>query len=152
VALVVALCLTWQAVTLFHRDLVFTAAATEVGFWGRGDYQPAQATRARIGLSIDTLLAGSPAHPDHLALAASYYAWQAYWAQAAEREEAYNLRAFTAQYTAQQNRPAYRQGWATMLGYAARVETGSQAQRVARRQLSLLAAPDAPGPASALAR
>ncbi len=34
-----------QGFSLFQRDLAFTAADTEVSFWGQGDYQPTAAQR-----------------------------------------------------------------------------------------------------------
>jgi len=65
VAGVLAVIVAWQSATLFRMDLAFTAAETELSFWGRGDYQPTEATRARISRELGVLLEGAPAHPDY---------------------------------------------------------------------------------------
>jgi hypothetical protein len=123
---------------LLQRDLVFNAAETEVSFWGRGEYQPSEQTREATGRAVEHLVSVAPAHPDYLTLAASYYAWRAWWAEEGVAENAYNTRALAAQYVAQQSRPAYRQGWESMLRYAALVdETGAQL-KLAQRRLDAL--------------
>ena len=105
-ALVLALSMAWQSAKLFQQDLAFTAAETEVSFWGRGDYQPDAKTRERVGKTVETLLQEVPTHPGYLTLAASYYAWQAYWAETPEMEYDYNRRAEAAKNAARQSRPA----------------------------------------------
>jgi hypothetical protein len=138
VALLIALALVWQGLGLLQRDLAFTAAETEVSFWGRGEYQPYEDTRETVGRAVEQLVAAAPGQPDYLTLAASYYAWRGYWAQEATVETEYNALALAAQYSAQQSRPAYRQGWESMLRYAALVdETGAQL-KLAQRRLDAL--------------
>ena len=126
IALLLALALVWQGLNLFQRDLAFTAAETEVSFWGRGEYQPAERTRAATGRAVENLVAAAPAQPDYLSLAASYYAWRAWWAGEAAAESAYNAQALAARYAAQQSRPAYRQGWEALADHVARSDGAQQ--------------------------
>jgi hypothetical protein len=60
-----------------------------------------------VGQQLDALLAEAPGHPEYQLLAASYYSWQAYWAEDPELEQQYTRKAEQAQYAAQQARPAY---------------------------------------------
>ena len=106
-ALVLSLVLTWQGWGAVRRDLVFTAAETEVSFWGRGNYLPTAATRERTGRQLDTLLAVAPDHPEYQMLAASYYAWQAYWSEDPVTEQYFTGLAEQAREKAHQSRPAY---------------------------------------------
>lgn len=138
IALLVALTLVWQALGLLQRDLAFTTTETEVSFWGRGDYQPYEHTREATGRAVEQLVAAAPGQPDYLTLAASYYAWRGYWAEEAAVESEYNARALAAQYSAQRSRPAYRQGWESVLGYAARVEETGTQLAVAQQRLDAL--------------
>ena len=137
-ALVLVLALAWQAARLARLDLMFTAAATEVSFWGRGTYQPDQPVRERIGRELQRLLKASPAQPDYLILAASYYSWEAYRAPNAAVANNYDRLALDAQYAAQLSRPAYRQGWEKMIGYASRIEGAENSRELAEQQLILL--------------
>lgn len=107
IALLAALAVVWQGLNLFQRDLAFTAAETEVSFWGRGEYQPTAATRERTGAQLQALLAANPTHPEYQLLAASYYAWQAYWTDNEELEQRFTRRAEQARKAARQSRPAY---------------------------------------------
>ena len=131
-ALAVAITVAWQSATLYQLDLAFTRTETELTFWGRGDYQPLDATRERTGRELAALLAQAPANPDYLALAAYYEAWLAYREDDPELAQPYALRAVNAQFFAQQNRPAYRQGWAKMVGYARRAATDEDASELGR--------------------
>ena len=74
-ALLLALAMVEQGFSLFQRDLAFTAAETEVSFWGQGDYQPTVEKREWVGQQLGELLAESPGNPEYQLLAASYYAW-----------------------------------------------------------------------------
>ena len=126
-ALALAITLAWQAATLFRLDLAFTAAETELSFWGRGNYQPTAATREHIQRELDALLAAAPGQPNYLALAAYHDAWLAYREDDPDAARPYALRAASAQFGAQQNRPAYRQGWEKMVGYARRAGSSKEA-------------------------
>ena len=137
-ALVLVLALGWQAARLFRLDLLFTATASEVSFWGRGTYQPDQPVRERTGRELQRLLKASPAQPDYLTLAASYYSWEAYRAPNAAVANKYDRLALDAQYAAQLSRPAYRQGWEKMIGYASRIEGAENSRKLAEQQLILL--------------
>ena len=106
-ALGLAIILAWQSAKLFHQDLAFTAVETEVSFWGRVDYQPDAQTRERVGKTLEGLLKEVPSHPGYLMLAASYYAWQAHWAETPELKYDYNRRAEAAKNAARQSRPAH---------------------------------------------
>jgi len=126
-----AVTLAWQAATLFHLDLAFTATETELSFWGRGEYEPAEATRETTGRELDALLAAAPDHPDYLTLAAYHAAWLAYREDDPTVARPYALQAVDKQYAAQQNRPAYRQGWAKLVEYSRRAasDRGALAQQ-----------------------
>ena len=106
-ALLLAVTITWQGLALLQRDLAFSAAETEVSFWGREDYQPTEATRQRTGRQLEALLATAPEHPEYQLLAASYYAWRAWWADDAELEAQYTRMGQQAREIARQSRPAY---------------------------------------------
>ena len=106
-ALLLAVTITWQGLALLQRDLAFSAAETEVSFWGREGYQPTAATIARTGRQLEALLARAPEHPEYQLLAASYYAWRAWWADDAELEAQYTRMGQQAREIARQSRPAY---------------------------------------------
>jgi hypothetical protein len=139
-ALALALWLAWGSANLFWRDLAFAAVRTEVGFWGRDDYQPTMSTRTTTEASLAALLTRAPAQPDYLTLAANLYAWQAYWAEQPALQRAYRLRSVRAQYAAQKSRPAHRQGWQKMIRYAADTEGAEPWLLLAERRLAALAA------------
>lgn len=136
-ALAPALAVAWQSTALCQRDLAFTAAETEVSFWGRGEYLPGSATRQRTERAVEALLAESPAQPDYLQLAASLFAWQGYWASDPWRETGYIRRAVEAQWAAQENRSAYRPGWELLETYADRAGDSATAE-LARTRLAAL--------------
>ena len=106
-ALLLVLAMTWHGLALLQRDLAFSAAETEVSFWGREGYQPTAATIARTGRQLEALLATAPEHPEYQLLAASYYAWRAWWADDAELEAQYTRMGQQAREIARQSRPAY---------------------------------------------
>jgi hypothetical protein len=64
-ALAITLLATYTAYTTLRLDLTFTNAKTEVSFWGRGNYQPTDKTRAKTGAQVDTLLASIPCWQKH---------------------------------------------------------------------------------------
>lgn len=106
-ALLLALAMLEQGFSLFQRDLAFSAVDAEVGFWGEGSYHPTTAKREQVGRQLDALLEQAPGNPDYQLLAASYHAWQAYWADDPELEQKYTRKAEKAQIAARQARPAY---------------------------------------------
>jgi hypothetical protein len=134
VALGLAVSMGWQGFDWLSRDLAFTRAKTEVGFWGRGSYQPDDATIERTGEHVDALLQARPNHPAYLGLHASYAAWRAYWAGEGEVREKFIQMATNSQYAALQSRPAHRQGWQKLLEYTARSSNGDglRAQSISR--------------------
>jgi hypothetical protein len=123
-AAALALMGAYTGFTTFTQDLAFTAARTELSFWGRDSYQPEAGTIERIGQSIDALLQGAPGNPQYLGLQASYAAWQAYWAENTGERASFNSEAVQSQYQALQSRPAHRHSWAKMVEYASRTTTG----------------------------
>jgi hypothetical protein len=144
--LALAIALAWQSATVYRLDLAFTRTETELTFWGRGDYRPPDTTRKRTARELDALLARAPAHPDYLALAAYHEAWLAYREDDPALARPHALRAVNAQFSAQQSRPAYRQGWAKMVGYSRRAaadEAARELGRFAQQRLDALGA--APG-------
>ncbi len=140
-ALILAITAAWQSADLFRLDLAFTAVETELSFWGRGNYQPGEATREHTARALDTLLARAPDQPDYLALAAYHSAWLAYEEDVPEIARSHALEAAQTQLLAQQRRPAYRQGWEKMVGYARRAGSAERAaalRDLARRRLDAL--------------
>ena len=123
-ALGLAALMAWQSGAWLRQDLAFTRVKTEVGFWGRGTYQPDVATVKRTGEGIDALLRARPAHPAYLGLHANYAAWRAYWAGEGEARETFRQMAMDSQHAALQSRPAHRQGWQKLLEYTARSSNG----------------------------
>lgn len=126
-----------QAAALFRQNLLFTRAQTEVGFWGRGGYQPDEATITRTAKQLDGLLRSSPAHPDYLGLQANAAAWQAYWAGKTDQQ------AVTSQYAALQSRPGHRYSWVKLAEYLGRspaTEQNQQLATLAQKRLSALSA------------
>lgn len=107
ITLLPALVLAWESAQLFRQDLAYTEVETEVSFWGRGEYHPDAPTRDSVGELLAGLLHQQPDHPGYLMLAASYYDWEAYWAETAEREYDYTQRAAAARNAARQSRPAH---------------------------------------------
>ena len=106
-ALLLALAMVEQGFSLMQRNLAFSAADTEVSFWGQGDYQPTAAKREWVGQQVGDLLDQSPGNPDYQLLAASYYAWQAWWADDPALEAQYTRMGQRAAEMARQSRPAY---------------------------------------------
>lgn len=141
VALALVATIAWQSATLFRLDLAFTRSETELSFWGRGGYQPTEATLVSTVRELDALLVPAPTHPDYLTLAAYHFAWLAYREDDPTVAQGYALRAANAQFSAQQSRPAYRQGWAKMVGYARRagsVEGAGALRSFAQQRLDAL--------------
>lgn len=120
--LVLALYGAAQAAGLLQQDLSFTETETEVSFWGRGNYQPTEATVLRTNLAMNHLLSTAPRHPAYLSLQANSYAWQAYWAQNVEATRQFTEKAVQLQTSAQQSRPAHLQSRAKLAEYAARLQ------------------------------
>ena len=117
--LVLALLGAVQAASLFQRDLQFIRNETEVSFWGRGDYQPTDATILRINQGMGVLLHSAPHHPAYLSLQANSYAWQAYWAEGASSTRQYARQAVHYQSAALDSRPAHLQSQARLADYIA---------------------------------
>jgi len=140
-ALAVAVACVYLGITLCRQDLAFNRALVEVGFWGRGTYQPAQATIEETGRTLDELLRAAPAHPDYLELEARFLAWRAYWSEAPERSDGLAEAAAGSQYLAMLARPANRQGWAKMVEYASRTRSGESMVEFAGRRLAALQPP-----------
>ena len=136
--LLLALSGTIQAAKLFNRDLLFTGVETELGFWGRGDYHPTEATIERTGRTLGELLSLSPADPQTLILRANYAAWRGYWAQDIQQGQHFNQQAVQAQYAALESRPAHRHSWSKMVEYAARASDGEVMLQQAQARLRAL--------------
>jgi hypothetical protein len=127
-----------QAANLFSQNLEFTAAETEVSFWGRGNYHPEAATIARTSQAMESLLTSQPAHPDYLALQANALVWLAYWAQEAEARATYAEQAVSTQYAALESRPAHRPSWEKLLEYASRSEGNEPMATLAQARINAL--------------
>lgn len=138
--LIAALAGVVQAVNLFSQDLIFTRTQTEVSFWGRGSYRPEPETMILTRQALDQLLAGAPANPEYLALQANYVAWQGYWAEDFREAQAFGLEALDAQHAALESRPAHRHGWAKMIEYSSRIDSGKPMRQEAQARLTALTA------------
>ncbi len=136
--LVAAIFLVHQAVQQMKIDLVYQDARTELGFWGRGDYQPVPATVLSTGQAIENLLRFNPAHPDFLGLQAGHASWLAHWATDPQTRQRYGEQALQSQYRAVVSRPAHRSSWSKLERYAARMEGGQTRLLAARDRLRAL--------------
>jgi hypothetical protein len=134
-ALAITLLATYTAYTTLRLDLTFTNAKTEVSFWGRGNYQPTDKTRAKTGAQVDTLLAKAPTNPEYLRLAANRAAWEAFWVEEPDRRQALRELAMWQQHWALQARPAHRQSWQKLVEYASRAPGGEPLLAEARHRL-----------------
>jgi hypothetical protein len=137
--LLLALLGVYAGIITFQQDLAFTAAQTEISFWGRDNYQPELKTIKHAGHTIDTLLQQAPLHPEYLGLSAKYEAWQAYWTSEPDERVSFNQGAVQSQYKAMLSRPAHRQGWSMMLDYASRTGDGEAMLSKAQARLQALA-------------
>jgi hypothetical protein len=136
--LLLALLGVYAGVVTFQQDLAFTAAQTEISFWGRDNYQPEPKIIKHTGHTIDTLVQQAPLHPEYLGLGAKYDAWQAYWAIEPDERANFNEKAVQSQYKAMLSRPAHRQGWSMMLEYASRTGDGAAMLTAAQARLQAL--------------
>jgi len=66
---------------LAQQDFLYTSVATEVSFWGRGDYEPTAFTTELAVRGVERLIQQAPANSKYLSLQAKLYSWQGYWAQ-----------------------------------------------------------------------
>lgn len=133
-----ALLLAWQGLMTFKQDLAFIRAKTEVGFWGRGEYQPRPATVKRTGNTTEALLKARPAQPEYLALAAGYASWQGYWAEDPAARERLNNMAVEYQQSALKSRPAHRHNWQKLVEYASRSSDGAPVMAQAQTRIAAL--------------
>ena len=124
VVLMLTLLLVAQGCRLFQQDLAFTAAETELSFWGSESYHPPEPTIKRAGQTIESLLQQAPQHASYLELQAYYLSWLGYWSEDVELRLRFNDQAVQTQYRALQARPADRQAWLKMVEYSARTVDG----------------------------
>lgn len=136
--LVAAIFLVHQAVQQMKMDLVYQDARTELGFWGRGNYQPVPATVHSTGRAIENLLRVNPAHPDFLGLRAGHASWLAHWATDPRARQRYGEQALQSQHRAVVSRPAHRSSWSKLERYAARMEGGQTLLLAARGRIEAL--------------
>jgi hypothetical protein len=123
--LALALAGVWQAMGTIQRDITFTAAQTEVSFWGREQYQPTAATIERTGALIGKLTRRPNSHPEHLALQGAYASWRSYWAEDSSARSEFATLAVNSQFRALESRPGHRHGWAKMVEYSSRDAQGA---------------------------
>ena len=133
----VAVALTVLAIVHTQRDLQFTRLDTELSFWGRDNYQPTDATRARTQAGINALLESAPTNASYLTLRASQLAWEGYWL-GGDDGAALDQQALAVQARAQRSRPAYGLGWLYLLEYAERAGADEEFQAQARNRLDAL--------------
>ncbi len=135
----------WPA-RLLLQDLRFTAATTEVSYWGRGEYEPLPAVVERAKAQIEQLLLAYPGHPEYLELQANTLAWLAYWSDDPEQRHQYLHDAVTAQFLALESRPAYPQSWVKLIDYNARADGDDKVEVQAQQYLAALQRWVAPSP------
>jgi hypothetical protein len=143
VILAIALAGAYAGFTRFTQNLAFTAAETEVSFWGRERYQPQATTIKRTGHGIESLLQSAPNDPQYLGLQATYFAWRGYWTDNMDMRTSFNTRALQSQYQGLQARPAHRHSWLKLIEYASR-STSAEAM-VIEAQARLQALSSKPG-------
>lgn len=127
----------WSA-ELLVQDLRFTAVATEVSYWGRGDYKPLPATVESATAQIEQLLLARPDNPKYLELQANTLAWLAYWSDEFEQRRHYMSDAVAVQSLALESRPAHAQSWAKLIDYNARANGGDEMEVRAQQHLTAL--------------
>jgi hypothetical protein len=138
VILAIALAGAYAGFTRFTQNLAFTAAETEVSFWGRERYQPQATTIKRTGHGIESLLQNAPNHPQYLGLQATYLAWRGYWEDNMDNRASFNTQAVQSQYQGLQARPAHRHSWLKLLEYASRSSSGEAMAIEAQARLQAL--------------
>ena len=136
--LALASIMAFQGAQAIYLDLVYTAVATELSFWGRENYRPTDKTIKRTGQTLATLLQHRPHHPEYLTQQAYYRSWQGFFAADMNQRLSFNEQAVTIQYRAIQQRPAYRQGWAEMVEYASRTRGGAEMLEQAQARIAAL--------------
>jgi hypothetical protein len=141
IAIPLALGIATQASWLARSDLLFTAAETEVSFWGRGSYHPTPGTIEATEARITNLLSLSPNHPDYLALQAALHDWLSYWSEDFEATRQFSADAVAAQLAALKSRPAHRRDWLTLSRYASRVPETRAMRRLALEKAKQLSSP-----------
>lgn len=138
VILSIALAGAYTGFTHFRQSLAFTAAETEVSFWGREGYQPQATTIKRTGHGIESLLQSAPNNPQYLGLQSTYFAWRGYWADNMDKRASFNTQALQSQYQVLQSRPAHRHSWVKLLEYASRSSSGEDMSIKAQARLQAL--------------
>jgi hypothetical protein len=108
-----------SAVPHIPRDLEYTRLATEVGFWGRGDYFPLRENRKATAAAARELLKQRPDHPAVLALVARISGWEGYYSLTPGNARRHYAEAVEQQRRALVARPASMEGWRLMRIYAA---------------------------------
>lgn len=132
------LVLAGHAFKTIQHDLIFSELETEVSFWGRGAYQPTQATRRSIASRLEHQLQISPQNSRLLTLRANQLAWEGFWSESDEDYSRYLRQAIETQYASLLTRPAYGQGWSKLLQYQAVDEAGEELHELARVQMQKL--------------
>jgi len=123
---------------LAQQDFLYTSVATEVSFWGRGDYEPTAFTTELAVRGVERLIQQAPANSKYLSLQAKLYSWQGYWAQDTSTKSEFGQMAVASQYSALGHRPAYLQSWKNLSEYVGRTRHNpSMAAQVASRMNTL---------------
>ena len=135
-ALLISLVTAAVAGNMIATDLEFTRLETEISFWGRGDYVPAELTRSRMDREVMAFASDHPQLADARRLLASQLAWEAYWAENPGDRAALASEAVASQLRLLILRPASRQGWENLLEYSRFLAEPDEAVLLARRQLA----------------
>lgn len=125
-----------DATKLFSGNLIFTAAETEVSFWGRGSYQPDQKIVEQTSRSVESLIEDSEQHPSYHSLNASVLAWIAYWEADNIARERFVQQTIATQARAIESRPAHRQSWLKLIEYLANTNNSGETEVWARGRLA----------------
>lgn len=138
IALSLAITAAYQGAKTMVEDVAYTRVQTELGFWGRENYQPTPQRVMQTGQTIGGLVKQSPGHPEYLSLQAYYTSWQAYWSDDPGQREVLNRKALQLASDALPARPAHRQNWSKVVEYASRTSIGEPVMQKAHTKVELL--------------
>ena len=136
--LALASIMAFKGAQAIYLDLVYTAVATELSFWGREGYRPTERTVERTGQQLTALVQHSPDNPEYLTQQAYFYSWKGFFSDDVSLRLTFNEQAVATQYQAIQQRPAYRQGWGEMVEYASRSKGGAAMLEQAQARIAAL--------------
>jgi hypothetical protein len=146
----IALCLPLGASLLWSivhaaglglSDLDYTAARTELSYWGRANYSPDANTVEKTRERLESALRRWPDHPDYLAAQARWHVWQGYREGDPALALQSNLQALGIQLAALELRPADPGLWRGVARIKARAGQYDELWTLAREKSSAAGKP-----------